>query len=160
MEMTFFLTWDSQYLVIIASCLSGLQAPWTCDIFQPIHSCTHYLHGTAQNTEDTGDGCTEERVTIQKRCKPNWWWQNRGQGSLLGIGHWHSRKENGVKEEPGPALGTQALLRFGDLQERWGLGCRSGTEIASHIPEAAGTCLPTAASPKTTGPQGPSHIQS
>ena len=42
----------------------------------------------------------------------------RYQSSLLGMGHRLSRKDNQAKDEPGPALGIQALPKFGDLRER------------------------------------------
>lgn len=91
----------------------------------PIHAYTHCLQGTAHNTEDAQNGRTERR-------KPHWQSQDRCQGSLQGLGHWLSRKENGVKDEPGPALGIQGLLRFGDPQERgqvrWGVGCSGMVE--------------------------------
>lgn len=89
----------------------------------------------------------------------------RCQSSLLGMGHRLSVQDNRVKDEPGPALGIQTLLKFRDLRERgqvrWGLGCRSGEmEETSHMQEAAISSLPTPASPETAGPEGPSHTKS
>lgn len=89
----------------------------------------------------------------------------RCQSSLLGMGHRLSVKDNRVKDEPGPALGIQALLKFRDLRERgqvrWGLECRSGEmKGKKHMQETAVSSLPTPASLETTGPEGPSHTKS